>query len=140
MAIHKVMKLLHLALIGGASYLWIEILWRGHTHWTMGVVGGLCFIVIGLSNEILPFDIPLYLQAIIATLLVTLIELIAGLIINIWFGLSVWDYSQLPLNILGQICVPYMLLWLPLSMLAIIVYRLLRYWLFNEDKPQFKLY
>lgn len=140
MAIHKVMKLLHLALIGGASYLWIEILWRGHTHWTMGVVGGLCFIVIGLSNEILPFDIPLYLQAIIATLLVTLIELIAGLIINIWFELSVWDYSQLPLNILGQICVPYMLLWLPLSMLAIIVYRLLRYWLFNEDKPQFKLY
>ncbi|MEH6944962.1 putative ABC transporter permease [Bacillus sp. JJ722] len=140
MAIQKGLKLLHLALIGGAFYLWIEILWRGHTHWTMGVVGGLCFIVIGLSNEILPFDIPLYLQAFIATLLVTFIELIAGLVINVWFGLSVWDYSKLPLNILGQICVPYMLLWLPLSLMAIILYRHLRYWLFNEAKPQFKLY
>ncbi|WP_081707708.1 putative ABC transporter permease [Bacillus massiliigorillae] len=136
----KVFKLLHLALIGGAFYLWIEILWRGHTHWTMGVVGGLCFIGIGMINHIFPYEMPLYVQAIIGMLLVTVIELVAGLIINIWLGLSVWDYSQLPFNILGQICVPYMLLWLPLSMMAIILYRLLRYWLFNEAKPHFKLF
>mgnify|MGYP007072511315 FL=1 len=31
-----------LFLIGGALYYCIEILWRGHSHWTMAVVGGIC--------------------------------------------------------------------------------------------------
>ena len=40
-----------LFLIGGLVYAWIEILWRGYTHWSMFVLGGICFIIMGLLNE-----------------------------------------------------------------------------------------
>lgn len=120
-------------------YALIEILWRGYTHWSMAVVGGLCFIVLGMHKHFFSENMPLLAQAIIGTFFVTFIELISGLILNVWLGLSVWDYSHVPFNFLGQICLPYMFLWLPLSMLAIILYDWLRYWLFNEQKPTYKL-
>ena len=40
-----------LGLIGGALYMGIELLWRGRTHWTMGLVGGRCFVLIGGLNK-----------------------------------------------------------------------------------------
>ena len=29
-------------LIGSFGYMGLELLWRGHTHWTMGLAGGIC--------------------------------------------------------------------------------------------------
>lgn len=75
---------------------------------------------------------------IISSVLVTVVEFIAGLIVNIWLGLNVWDYSNLPLNILGQVCVSFMFLWFLLSLPAIILDDYLRYKLFNEEKPHYK--
>ena len=128
-----------MALIGGLLYLAIELLWRGYTHWTMGVVGGLCFILLGMNDKLVSSNTPLLIQAIIGTLIVTVIEFISGLILNVWLGLDIWDYSNLPFNILGQISLPYMLLWLPLSLIAIVLYSWLQYWLYNEDRPKYKL-
>ena len=31
--------------IGSAGYGLVETLWRGHTHWTMLVAGGVCFLI-----------------------------------------------------------------------------------------------
>ena len=31
--------------IGSIGYRFIEVLWRGRTHWTMGLVGGICFLL-----------------------------------------------------------------------------------------------
>ncbi|MBD3108929.1 hypothetical protein IEO70_11205 [Bacillus sp. AGMB 02131] len=139
MTFQKALRLFNLALIGGVLYLTIELLWRGYTHWTMGVVGGICFILIGLNANIFSINAPLLTQALIGTLFVTFIELISGLILNIWLKLGIWDYSSLPLNFLGQICLPYILLWFPLTFFAIILFNWLRYWLYNEDRPRFKL-
>ena len=54
-------KYLFLGAIGSIIYMSLEILWRGYTHWTMGVLGGICFICLGLINELLSWKTPLVL-------------------------------------------------------------------------------
>lgn len=135
----KLSKYAILFAIGGVLYCLIEILWRGYTHWTMGIVGGICFILIGLINNSRFFYhlMPFKQQMLIGGLIVTIVEFIAGCILNLWLGLNIWDYSEVPFNILGQICLPYMLLWILLSAVAIVLDDYLRYWIFHEDKPKY---
>lgn len=128
-----------LLLIGGMAYCGIEMLYRGHTHWTMFVVGGLCFLFCGLMNEVFKWETPLWLQMSICAVGITTIEFISGVIINIIFKLNVWDYSNLPLNILGQVSLLFAFLWFWLSLVAIILDDYLRYWLFDEEKPRYKI-
>lgn len=133
------MKLLALFVSGGLIYILIEMLWRGYTHWTMFLVGGICFVLVGLINEGFTFEMPLVFQMVISMFVITAVEFIAGYIINIRLGWDVWDYSELPFNLMGQICLPYMGLWLLLSALAIVLDDYLRYWLFGEEKPRYKI-
>lgn len=126
--------------IGGLLYILIELLWRGYSHWTMFIVGGMCFVLIGLINETFTFEMPLITQMTISSIIITIIEFISGCIINIWLGLNVWNYSNMPFNILGQICIPFMILWFFLSVLGIILDDYLRYWLFGEEKPKYKIW
>lgn len=125
--------------IGGMLYIGCELLFRGYSHWTMFLVGGICFVLIGAINEWMPWEMPLWLQAIIGAIIVTVIEFISGCIINIWFGWDVWDYSGMPFNLLGQICLPFTAIWFALAIVAIILDDYLRYWLFGEEKPHYKL-
>ena len=127
-------------MIGAFLYLFIEILYRGHTHWTMGILGGACFVLIGLINEILSWETPLLVQGLIGSGIITVLEFISGVILNIWLGLGIWDYSQMPFNLLGQICLPFTIAWFFLSIAAIILDDYLRYWLFKEEKPRYKLF
>ena len=138
MAISNISRLLYLGTIGGSVYLLIELAWRGYTHWTMGVVGGICFILLGSIHKWAPFGKSLLAQATAGTLFVTAIELLAGVILNIWLHLAIWDYSNEPFNLYGQICVPYMLLWFPLSFTAIYLYAWLNHMLFRSDRPRFR--
>lgn len=126
--------------IGGLLYYVIEILWRGYSHWTMFLLGGFCFVLIGLINEIFTFQIPIVKQMLISTVIITVAEFMCGCIVNLWLGWGIWDYSELPLNILGQICLPYSILWFFLSLIAIILDDYLRNWLFGEEKPKYKLF
>lgn len=128
-----------LGIIGGLMYAGIEILWRGHTHWTMVLCGGICFILIGEINEIIPWEMPVWQQAAIGTIIITAIEFAAGCIVNIWLKWGVWDYSTMPGNLLGQVCIPYILLWIPVSMMAIFADDWLRYWIFKEERPHYIL-
>lgn len=117
-----------LFLIGGRVYTWIELLWRGFTHWTMFLLGGMCFVIMGLLNEnVFPWRLSLALQALISAVVITVFELITGCIVNIWLGWQIWDYSRLPFNILGQVCLYYFLLWIPLSVVGIILDDWIRY-------------
>lgn len=86
-----------------------------------------------------PWDMPLCLQAIIGSLLVTGAELIAGVVLNIWLGLGIWDYSGMPFNVLGQICPQFTAAWAGLSIVAIVLDDYIRYWLFGERKPRYRL-
>ena len=109
-----------LFIFGGLFYYFIEILWRGHSHYSMMILGGLCYVIIGLINEVFPYDLKFEVQVIIGDIIVTILEFISGLILNVWLGLGIWDYSNVPFNIMGQICIPYMFLWLFLVAFAII--------------------
>lgn len=127
-----------LFVIGGLSYILIELLWRGRTHWTMFIVGGVCFVLVGLINEIFTWDMPLIQQQAISAVMITIVELLAGLLINCNY--AIWDYRDMPLSIMGQVCLPYTILWFFLSLLAIILDDYLRYWIFGEDKPHYTLF
>ena len=124
--------------IGGLLYVLCELVFRGRSHWTMFIVGGLCFWFIGLINEVIPWDMPVWQQCIIGAVIITTVEFIAGCIINIWLGWQVWDYSGLPFNVMGQVCLPFSVLWAFLAAAGIILDDYLRYWFFGEDKPHYK--
>lgn len=123
--------------VGGLIYMMIEIMFSGSTHWTMGILGGICFILIGLIDSYL--DLPLYKQMLIGSMIVTTLEFIAGVILNLWLHLNIWDYSMLPYNILGQVCLPFSLLWFLLCLPAILLDDWIRTRLFGEAMPQYKL-
>lgn len=123
--------------IGGLIYAMIELVFRGRTHWTMLIVGGLCFWLIGLVNEVIPWEVAFWKQCLLGSLIVTVVEFFSGCIINLGLGWNVWDYSNLPLNLLGQICLPFSLLWILISAVAVVLDDYLRYWLYGEEKPHY---
>lgn len=124
---------------GGVLYVLIELAWRGWSHWTMFILGGLCFIYLGLINEVLHWDTPLWQQILIGALGITMLEFLTGCVINLWLGWGIWDYSGIPGNILGQICPQYMLLWIPVSLAGIALDDWVRYRAFREQRPRYNV-
>lgn len=131
-------KNLFLFIVGGILYYLIEIIWRGHSHFSMFFVGGLCFVLIGKINEYISWETPVYIQSILGSIIITTIEFISGCILNIWLGLGVWDYSNIPFNLFGQICLPFSILWIFVSFIAIFIDDYIRYLFFGEEKPRYK--
>ena len=137
----QLLKQTALAVCGGCLYMLLELLWRGRSHWTMFLLGGLCFTLIGLLNEILPWEMPLLLQGVIGSVcIVTPLEFLTGCVVNLWLGWGVWDYSGLPLNFLGQVCLPFALLWVPVAMAAVVLDDWLRWKWFGEQIPRYTLF
>lgn len=126
-----------LFVFGGISYCLIEIMWRGHTYFSMDIVGGFCFLGIGLLNNFVEWDMPLRAQMFLSAAIVTCTEFIAGLILNVWLGLGIWDYSNLPCNVMGQVCLLYSFLWFVLSLPAIFMDDFIRWKVFKEEKPHY---
>lgn len=120
---------------GGALYCGIELLWRRRTHISMFFLGGICFVLIGLLDELAP-SLPLSMQAMLGAAIITVFELLAGLVLNRWLRLGVWDYSALRPNLLGQICLPFFAAWIPLAALAALADDLLRLLFFGEKMPR----
>lgn len=139
MLVKQTGKYLLLFVTGGLLYNIIEILLRGWSHWTMFILGGVCFICLGLINELLPWTLPLWKQMLLGAAIITYFELITGCIVNIWLGWNIWDYSGQPGNILGQICPQFSFLWLWISLAGIVLDDWLRYWLFGEERPRYRL-
>lgn len=134
-----IFKYITLLIAGGAWYVLLELIWRGRSHWTMFLLGGICFVALGLINEIIPWDMPLLYQAVVGACIVTGLEFLVGCIVNLWLGWAVWDYSGLPGNILGQICPQFFLLWMSVALIAIVLDDWLRFWWFGEERPHYKI-
>ncbi len=100
--------------IGAVGYCLIELLWRGYTHPSMGLAGGLSFCLIAVIQKNLK-QLKIIYRCIVSGLGITLVELIFGGVFNLWLGRAVWDYSLMPFNFLGQICLTYTVLWCVLS-------------------------
>lgn len=97
-------------LFGGVGYGFIEILWRGRTHPSMILTGGACLIIIKTLTRALESRTVIF-RCLTGTLAVTAVEFCVGCVVNLWLHLSVWDYSEMEFNVLGQICPKYSALW-----------------------------
>lgn len=109
-------------LLGGFGYVGLELLWRGRSHYSMFLAGGICFLLLGGLNRANP-RLPMPLRCIAGALVITAVELAAGLLFNRQY--QVWDYRDSPYNFMGQICLPFSLLWIPVSFGAFLLHRLL---------------
>ncbi len=111
--------------IGMLGYSMIEILWRGFTHWTMGLLGGIGFLTLYITEWLLKGKC-LLRRAATGCMLLTCLEFLTGCIVNKIFHMDVWDYSEQDGNIMGQICPLYMLLWFLLCCFVMPFGKLLR--------------
>jgi len=126
--------------VGGSVYFLMETAWRAdHTsHWSMLILGGICTCLVGLVNQLyFTWNMNLFLQMFIGSIIITVSEFVTGCIVNLWLSWNVWDYSHLPFNVMGQICIPFMILWFFLSALIIFVDDIIRYKLFGEENPHY---
>lgn len=137
--IKQLNKYMVLGTIPGILYVLIEIGFRGYSHISMFLLSFFLCICVGLINEIVPWDTPFYLQQLLATIIITVGEFICGYIVNIVFNLHVWDYSNMPFNLMGQVCIPFSIVWFFLSALVIVLDDYMRYWFFGEEKPRYKM-
>ena len=122
------------------AYFLLEVLVRGYSHYSMFLCGGACFLCCGLLNENVKIKISFISQMVLSSVIITVLELITGFIVNIWLKMDIWDYSHLPYNFKGQICLLYSVFWFLISSVAIVLDDFLRYKLFNEEKPRYKIF
>ena len=111
-------------LLGGQGYCTIEILWRGRTHYSILLAGGIILMFLAFIQKEMK-KAPLLLKCLMGTVFITGVEFIFGCIFNISLGMNVWNYDNMPFNLLGQICLPFSLLWL---LLCIPVFK----WIVND--------
>lgn len=109
----KAKELFTVFCIGAVGYSLLEIMWRGFTHWTMAVTGGICFSLIYAVCMRFP-HMSLFGKCLWGAAVITAIEFTVGCIVNKGLHMRVWDYSNQPMNLYGQICLPYSLLWFAL--------------------------
>ena len=126
-----------LFIIGGLIYVGIEILARGFSHWSMFILGGICFVIVGLLNEFYEWDLLFQYQCLIGSLVITTLEFMTGCVVNIKLGWNVWDYSDQLFNLMGQICLKNSIYWIFLSGIAILLDDFIRWKVFNEEKPRY---
>ncbi len=131
-------KYLFLFLLGGFAYFYIEIIFRGYSHFSMIICGGLAFVFCGMLNQVVPIHLSIITQMILSSIIITTLEFFTGYIVNIQLGWNVWDYSELPYNLYGQICLIYSFIWLVLSLVCILVDDLVRWKIFDEQKVTYK--
>lgn len=112
------MKNIKLFLTGALGYGFLEIVWRGYTHPSMLIAGGVCLMLIKQISEYYN-ELSLFKKGLLSSAAITAVELIIGVIVNIKLKLNVWDYSNLPFSIIGQISLLYSFLWFLLSCIMI---------------------
>ena len=116
MLMRKIKRYSIFFIIGAIGYVGIEIIWRGYTHWTMALAGGICFIIFSIVAEGFS-ESNIFTRAILCAIGITLVELVFGLVLNRLLGMGIWDYSDMPFNLLGQICPLFSLFWVGLALL-----------------------
>ena len=133
-------KTLFLYWFGGSFYTTLEVFYRGKSHWTMFLLSGIVFLAIGAMNEGLSWETPLPLQALAGAAIATVGEFLTGCVVNLWLGWGIWDYSDMWGNLLGQVCPLFSVIWIPISVLAIVVDDVIRWRFFHQGKPRYKLF
>lgn len=135
----KIFNVFVVWLTGGIVYYFAEILFRGYSHFSMMICGGLCFLLVGnIGNLILNSKDNIIISIIkimlIGAMIITTLEYITGMIVNVKYNLKVWDYSDMKYNVNGQICLLYSFFWALISLICVYVYNLMEEYLFKKNQ------
>ena len=122
----KIIRFLGLFALGGGTYVGMELLWRRRSHVSMFAAGGICFLLLGKIRQM---RLPAGIKPLAGAAAITGVELGTGLLVN--RDHRIWDYRTLPGNYKGQICLPFTLLWIPVSMLGMKLYGLIEKYTFS---------
>lgn len=136
-----ILKNVVLSVVGGLSYGIIELIYRQKTYYLMILCGAIAIILLDKINDCISWDMDILLQGCIGSLIITGMEFIIG---NLYFmGIvpKMWDYSNVWLNYKGIICLPFSLIWILLSICAILLADTINYYVFHElPVPYYKLF
>ena len=113
--------------IGAVLYVFIELVWRGRSHWSMALAGGICLVLLygiyrALGWVVVPLQLLLF--CLIGCAVITAVEFLAGCVFNLWLGLRIWDYSGKKNHLFGQVCLRYTGYW---ALLCLPAYFLLEF-------------
>ncbi len=139
MRMKKVCEYIFLWILGGTIYYSLEMIFRGFSHWSMFLLGGICMQFFWLQGNSLKWEDPMWLQVIRCTIFVVACEFITGILVNKWMGWNVWDYSDQPYHVFGQICLPFATLFSGLCAIGIVLSGKIMQWLFKEEKPNYHI-
>ncbi len=114
--------------LGAGAYGLLEVLWKGDTHPSMLAAGGICFLTMERIGRRLP-GLPFWGKCLLSGGAVTAVEFVFGCVFNLALNMEVWDYSHLPLNFLGQICLWFTGLWSVLAAAGVPLSRMARSYL-----------
>lgn len=129
----KVLKFLTLFVVGYCLYVGIEITFRNESYRLMGMTGAIAFIIIDQINNRISWDLDLILQGCIGSLIITGFELVIGEVLKFLNSPPMWDYSNLPYNFHGVICLQFSLLWVLLSIVAVVLADAINYYVLHDE-------
>lgn len=139
----ELIKNILLFVIYGLLYFIIETIYKGHlTDYRMFILGGLIGFIVGIINNAFSFDTDFLLQGMIGAISITLLEAVFGYQWNVIEHLGIWDYSNMLFSgVAGQVCLEFSIFtWIPLSLICIILDDSIRYYIYKEERPYYKIF
>lgn len=130
---------------GGTLYFFIEVAYKTITRhperisWTMLALAIVLCIPVERCGHQLSWGCPLWLQAFFCAILVTIAEFCAGCVLNLWLGLDIWDYSEIPFNLFGQVCLPFFVAWFFLCLVFVPTFDVLRWCVEGGKFPTYNI-
>lgn len=130
----------------GTLYFFLEVIWKSLNgrpetiSWTMLLLAIFLAIPLERFGAELPWDMSLFVQALICTGAITAAEFCAGCVLNLWLNLNIWDYSSMPGNLLGQICPQFIVLWFFLAVFIIVMLDWMRYSIEGGERPYYSIF
>lgn len=130
----------------GTLYFFIEVVWKtSHSRpemisWTMLLLAIVLAVPLEQFEGELPWDMPLMAQSTICGLSITVVEFMAGIVISVWLGMGVWDYSAMPWNIMGQVCPQFLVMWVALAAVGIVMLDWMRYGVEGGERPHYNIF
>lgn len=90
----------------------------------MIITGGSAVLSLYIINEAIKTSI--FIKAIMGTAVITALEFTVGITVNKVFNMGVWDYTDLPVNFMGQISLVFSFCWYVLSIVSFILFDILK--------------
>ena len=133
----RLSEYLFLLTLGGSLYYSFEMVFRGFSHWSMFLLGGLCRVFFAQQGIRTAWRAPLWKQVLWCVIFVTACEFITGIFVNKIMRWNVWDYTDQPFQIMGQICLPFTIIFSGLCAVGILLSGYLLHYLYGEEMPHF---